>query len=106
LYDYGDSTYVTLRVVSEREGVIRDEEDPVELLALNVPPDISCVICGKPATQIVADHYGAMEQTYCDECAKNHDNKEEEEEEGEIYWVGDEAQIIEIVNSPRIGIGS
>ena len=92
IYDYGTSTYVKLRVVSEREDIIRDEEEPVELLALNVLPEISCVVCGKPATQVVSGYYyDFMEHAYCDECAKNLD-------EDETY------NLIEIENSPRVGV--
>jgi hypothetical protein len=92
IYDYGTSTYLKLRVISEREGIIRDEEEPVELLALNVPPEIACVVCGKPATQVVSGYYYSfMEHAYCDECAKNLD-------EEETY------NLIEIENSPRVGI--
>ncbi|HEY5001550.1 MAG TPA: hypothetical protein VII61_00260 [Ktedonobacteraceae bacterium] len=107
-YDYGDSTYLTLRVVSEREGIIRDEEDPVELLALNVAPEIPCIVCGKPATQVVAGSYYVMEHAYCDECVKNLDDKkeEEEEEEEEEYLFGEEESFVEIENTPRVGIVS
>ncbi len=50
------------------------------------------VECGKPATQVVAE-YDIIEHAYCDECVKNLDEDEFE-------------QIIEIENSPRVGIAS
>jgi hypothetical protein len=90
-YDYGTSTDLTLRIIAEREGVIGDEKEPVELLALNIAPDIPCVVCGKPAMQIVAGYYNFMEHAYCDECVKNLDGDDSE-------------QVIEIENSPRVGV--
>lgn len=90
-YDYGTSTDVTLRVVAEREGVIRDEKEPVELLALNIAPEIPCNVCGKPATKVVAETYDVLENAYCDECVKN--------------LAGDESErTMKIVNTPRVGI--
>src|SRR5437899_9068324 len=51
-YDYGDTTYLNLRVISEREGVIpsveEGEEDyTVTLLARNIAPVFTCKTCGK-----------------------------------------------------------
>jgi hypothetical protein len=107
-YDYGDSTYVTLRVVSEREGIIGDEDDPVELLALNVAPVILCTVCGKPATQIAVGYHDLMEQPYCEKCVKkfhgeitNEDEDEEDEDSEERYYY---EGFIDIVNSPRVGV--
>lgn len=90
-YDYGTSTDLTLRVTSEREGIIRDEEDPLEVLALNIAPEIPCVICGKPANWIVTGYYNIREHTYCNACVKKLE--------------GDDAgQIVEIENTPRTGV--
>jgi hypothetical protein len=92
-YNFGTRTDVTLRVVSEREGVIRDEKKPVEVLARNIPPEISCIVCGKPATKIVSGYYyNELEHAYCDECAEKNVHGDE------IY------RLTGIANSPRVGI--
>ena len=106
-YDYGTSTYVTLRVVSEREGVVDDDDELVELLALNVAPEIPCSVCGKPATKVIAESYNVPEDAYCDECAKNlHDKDDGDKVEDDVdeYWYEEENQLIDIENTPRVGI--
>lgn len=86
-YDFGSTTHLNLRVLSEREGWISLEEEPVRILARNEPPDITCEGCGKPATQVdVWGDYAAL----CDECAET----SEYDEEG----------LMPIVNSPRAGV--
>ncbi len=88
-YDFGSTTHLNLRVVSEREGVVRDEEDPVEVLARNNPPVILCKVCGKPATKVVSGYYSAEENGYCDECARKSRDYE---------------MMLPVVNSPRVGV--
>ena len=93
IYDYGSSTYVNLKVITEREGIVQDEDDPALLLAQNVAPAFSCVLCGKPATQVAMGYfYGNIEErVYCDACA--------EEKEYEL-----ESSLLPIINSPRVGV--
>ena len=89
-YDFGSTTYLALKVTAEREGVVENEEDPVEILARNNPPVILCVVCGKPATKVEGGHYSNVEEyVYCDEHA---------EEAEDLYT------MLPIVNSPRVGI--
>jgi|SRR5947209_2239877 len=74
-YDFGSTTHLSLRVASEREGVVRDEKNPVEILARNLPPVIPCRACGKPATKIAAGYYYAEDGALCDTCAKSNTSR-------------------------------
>ncbi|HKV58653.1 MAG TPA: hypothetical protein VJO32_10235 [Ktedonobacteraceae bacterium] len=89
-YDFGSTTELSLRVAGEREGVLVDEEDDVQILARNIAPEIKCVRCGKPATRVGAgyDYWGVVEHAYCDDCSKK---------ANEDGW-------LPIVNSPRVGV--
>ena len=91
IYDYGSSTYVNLKVLGEREGIVLDEEDTVQLLAQNTAPEFACIVCGKPATMVALGYYGESiaDSVYCTECA------EEQVEEG---------RTLPITNSPRVGV--
>ena len=89
IYDYGSSTYVNLKVLGEREGIVQNKKQPVQLLARNTAPGFACVVCGKPATVIEAYTADAIENTaYCAECA------EKEVEDG----------TLPLINSPRVGV--
>lgn len=74
IYDYGSSTYISLRVVAEREGIVQYKKEPVKLLARNVRHAFPCVVCGKPATVVTIGYYDQSieENAYCDECAEEH----------------------------------
>ena len=85
-YDFGSTTHLELRVISEREGWITPEEEPVRILARNLPPDVRCEQCDEPAAWINVWEYIAL----CDRCAK----ASEEWEEG----------FLPLVNSPRAGV--
>lgn len=90
-YDFGSTTHLALRVVSEREGAIQDkDEDNIEILARNNPPVILCKVCGKPAKRVASDYY-PEDNGYCSsKCAKqNHEYYEE---------------MLPVVNSPRVGV--
>ena len=89
-YDFGSTTELSLKVIGEREGVLVDEESDVQILARNIPPEIKCARCGKPATRVAAgyDAWGVVEHAYCDACSKK------AKEDG---W-------LPIVNSPRVGV--
>jgi hypothetical protein len=87
-YDFGSTTYLSLKVMAEREGHIQKEDDPVTILARNVPPTFLCRVCGKPATQVESGgYYNAAEVAYCDECARKKC-----------------VDTLPIVNSPRVGV--
>jgi hypothetical protein len=89
-YDFGSTTELRLRVVGEREGVPLDDEDPVTLLARNDPPDIRCVVCGEPATQVCTSCNWQDQGWLCDKCAPKHECGEE--------------MLLPVVNSPRVGV--
>jgi hypothetical protein len=88
-YDFGTTTELVLKVVSEREGIVK--RDAVNVLARNDPPAISCAECGKPATQVCTQCiYEGPQAWLCDEHAESHKC-------GEDYF-------LPVVNSPRVGM--
>jgi hypothetical protein len=91
IYDWGSSTYINLKVIAEREGIIANEEQSVTLLAQNTAPTFSCIKCGKPATQVQQGYYtnSIADGAFCTKCAK----KQKYEEE-----------FLPITNSPRVGV--
>jgi hypothetical protein len=89
-YDFGTSTELKLRVVSEREGRIGGRE-PLRILSRNEDPVWPCALCGQSATQLCT--YCMYEQEnpfYCEAHAEDHDC--------------DEEMLLPVVNSPRMGV--
>ncbi len=86
-YDFGSSTNLNLRIVSEREGLV-NPKDAVMLLARNLAPEFKCSVCDAPATLIFGGAWGDG-NAYC----KKHAKKFE-----------DEGLLLPIVNSPRVGV--
>ncbi len=93
LYDYGSSTYITLRVVAEREGLVPDQQEPVQLLAQNTAPTFPCIVCGKPATTVALGYFTDItdiaERVFCTACARKRRA---------------EGGILPLINSPRVGV--
>jgi hypothetical protein len=87
-YDFGTTTELTLKYVSERAGEHRGNN--ITLLARNEPPVIPCVVCGKPATQVCAQCVWGDEGWLCKTHARKHECGEE--------------MLLPIVNSPRVGM--
>ena len=87
-YDFGTTTELTLRVVSELEGETKFKS--VQLLARNDPPSIACESCGKIATQVCTECIWSGKGWLCDECARAHECGEE--------------MLLPVVNSPRVGM--
>lgn len=85
-YDFGSTTELELRVLSQRRGWIRRAEGPVRILARNLPPEIGCIECGEPATLVHAWEWVVL----CDECARM-----------DKY---DPDGLLPLVNSPRRGV--
>lgn len=85
-YDFGSTTELHLKVVSERQGLTRGQD--VHILARNEPPAIVCGECGKPATKVCTECLGEDEGWVCDECAAHHH----------------EDMLLPVVNSPRVGV--
>ena len=91
IYDYGSSTYINLRVIGEREGIIQEKKKPVQLLAQNTVPAFPCTVCGKPATTVAMGYFtdSIANSVFCTECAKKQD---------------EEGGMLPIINSPRVGV--
>jgi hypothetical protein len=85
-YDFGTTTYLTLRIVGERVGVAPASK-PVQVLARNELPDFRCRECGQTASVICSwCNYVLL----CDKCIESHE-------------CGDEG-LLPVVNSPRMGM--
>jgi len=87
-YDFGTTTELTLKVVSEYEGQAKGKS--VQILSRNDPPPFVCESCGNPATQVCVECIWQGEGFVCDECAPEHS-------------CGDE-MMLPVVNSPRMGM--
>jgi hypothetical protein len=87
-YDFGSTTHLRLKVVSEEESALKRNE--IEVLARNEPPVIPCDHCGKPATQVCTQCMYSGEGWLCEECAAKHDCEE--------------PMFLPVVNSPRTGV--
>lgn len=90
-YDFGSTTSLRLKVIAEREGYFRKDEDPVRILARNLQPVIPCRECGQPATKVEPGYAAALYGALCDKCAKKVDEYADEE-------------FLPVVNSPRTGV--
>ncbi|MBM4135380.1 MAG: plasmid pRiA4b ORF-3 family protein [Nitrospira sp.] len=87
-YDFGTTTELTLRVVSELEGEVKSKS--IQLLARNDPPLIACESCGKIATQVCAECIWSGKGWLCDKCSHKHECGED--------------MLLPVVNSPRVGM--
>ncbi len=87
-YDYGTTTELKLKVISEREVEARGKA--IQVLARNTPPVILCEECGKPATNICSQCIFDEKGWLCDDCAQEHECGEE--------------MLLPVVNSPRVGM--
>jgi hypothetical protein len=87
-YDFGTTTALLLKVVSETERVVNNRA--IEILALNLAPVIPCDVCGKPAEKVCAQCIWEKEAWLCRECAAQHECGEE--------------MLLPVVNSPRTGM--
>lgn len=87
-YDFGSTTELTLKVMSEREAIVPEQE--IEVLAQNNPPQFVCEECGKPATNICSECIYEDKGYVCEKCGKDHKCGEE--------------MLLPIVNSPRVGV--
>lgn len=89
-YDFGTTTHLALKVVSEQESDIKVGD--VRVLARNEPPPIVCMSCGKMATQVCTECLWSEKGNgwLCDACAADHGC--------------DECMLLPVVNSPRVGM--
>ena len=87
-YDFGTTTYLALKVVSQQQSQIKGKS--IQVLARNEPPPIPCMSCGKMATQVCTECLWSGEGWLCDACAADHGC--------------DECMLLPVVNSPRVGM--
>lgn len=87
-YDFGSTTYLNLRVMGSREGVIG--RSLLRLLARNDPPVWPCEVCHELATLVCPFCLGEDRAFYC----AAHSGEHKCDEEG--VW-------LPVVNSPRMG---
>ncbi len=90
-YDFGSTTELNLRVISEREGVALqgEDDDVVFIFARNEAPTVVCKVCGKPATKVMSGYFNVEANAYCNKCARRSE---------------DEEMLLPVVNSPRVGV--
>jgi Plasmid pRiA4b ORF-3-like protein len=87
-YDYGTTTELKLKVISEQQGAARG--NAIQVLARNTPPVILCEECGKPATEVCSQCIFDERGWLCNDCAEAHECGEE--------------MLLPVVNSPRVGM--
>lgn len=87
-YDFGTTTELALKVVSEYDGILGRKS--VRILARNEPLQILCDICGKIATQVCAQCIYEGKGWLCDKCGCKHECGEN--------------MLLPVVNSPRVGM--
>jgi hypothetical protein len=88
IYDFGSTTHLRLKVVSEGESAGTGKK--IRVLARNEPPPIACVQCGRPAVQVCVQCIYSGKGWLCRACARKHE-------------CGDE-MFLPVVNSPRVGV--
>jgi hypothetical protein len=87
-YDFGSTTHLTLKVVAQREGEIKNNQ--IKVLARNEPPVIPCSRCGAPAVRVCSECVYSGEGWLCEKCARDHECGED--------------MCLPVVNSPRVGV--
>ena len=89
-YDFGSTTELTIKVISERDVVVAGKL--ITVLARNTLPPVPCDTCGKPATGVCWEWLDDNEVgvSLCATCAKAH--------------ACGERSLVPLVNSPREGV--
>ena len=87
-YDYGTTTELKLKVISERQVAAKGKA--LQVLARNTPLAILCEVCGKPATEVCSQCIFDDKGWLCGDCAEEHECGEE--------------MLLPVVNSPRVGM--
>ncbi len=87
-YDFGTTTDLTIKVVSEQPGGLKRRS--LQILARNDPPALLCSECGKNATRVCGECVWSGGGWLCDKCAGQHECGEE--------------LLLPVVNSPRVGM--
>jgi hypothetical protein len=87
-YDFGTSTELILKVVSEVEAIVQG--NTIQILARNDPPDLRCLICDEPAVEVCTQCMYDEAAYFCRRCGAKHECGEE--------------VLLPVVNSPRMGM--
>jgi hypothetical protein len=88
-YDFGSTTELKLRVMSEYES--ESQKESIRIIARNEALLILCDVCGKKATRVCGSCMGINDEAwFCDKCAEKHDCSS--------------AYLLPIANSPRVGV--
>lgn len=90
-YDFGSTTELGLRVISEVDTSV--DQNEVRVLARNDPPAIPCFKCESQAAQICTECLWDGRGFYCDDCARLHVRESRSCDE----------MFLPVVNSPRMG---
>ncbi len=85
-YDFGTTTYLTMKCISERKDKLTD----IKILARNKMPELKCDNCEKTATKICSECFWDGQGFLCKTCAKGHKCGED--------------MLLPFVNSPRSGM--
>ena len=88
-YDFGSTTSLRGRVVSERVGSLGG--GPVVVAAQNLPPVRRCALCHEPATQVCPQCRYTRASEYCSRHAEEHP-------------CADDTGMLPLANSPRAGV--
>lgn len=102
-YDFGSTTELVVKVQDYRTGVWK--KDAVTILSRNNPPEILCSVCGEnPAKWVNPEGFYDGEPFLCEKCREKDDaDGESAEDEYEEEWM-DEAFLLPVCNSPRMGV--
>jgi hypothetical protein len=87
-YDFGSTTETLITVIAQTHRP--KQRVAVRLLARNIPPNHTCVKCGKPAEHICLECPDSENPFFCDKCSTKHEK---------IHV----AQL-PVTNSPRMGV--
>lgn len=92
IYDFGTSSYTTIKVRDVREGRPTTEY-PIALMARNNPPEIECMECDQPAAYLCLECMYEDDEpgTLCQDHEADHPHD-------------DYGAPLPIVNSPRVGL--
>jgi len=85
-YDFGTTTETLVTIMGST--VRKTPKGGVRLLARNVPLDLKCVDCGKPAEYVGMGSFDPHESLYCANCCDKN---------------GEEGEFLPVSNSPRMG---
>jgi len=87
-YDFGTTTELELKVLAEREGLMK--RGGLSVVARNEAPVYQCSACKEIATQICSQCVYEGNAFVCDDCAEEHECGED--------------MLLPVVNSPRMGM--